>query len=459
MKYKTQSDSYIRWVSSLDVNDEKTDFQYNMMSQQFSSGFIPFNAETQDPSSWNLYKYVDFNSYVAGHASLIFEKFFDEQQSPVNISLGYVQRSSFEYKSGNLVDVMDQIFPLFVVIVYTLPFMYLLQRAVEEKQSKVRESMRMMGMIDSAYFTSWFIVYFFQVLIVSIIMTLGSAFTWFPGGNFLILFLMYFMYGMSIFGMGLIFIAIFDSVRTVSIGGIVLKLGCYYLRYAMVDGTPEFVKVLLGIFPPLNIYNVDHALWYLQSHDVISFGNISYKSNGYSFGYFFLMTIVGFFFWLLFGLYITYIVPSEFGTSKSCWFCLRFRRRHHVPANDEERRELLIQQNSDVFSEDIDPEKAENFERVGNDLRELETKNECLRIRNLTKVYPNGFKAVDGLSLTMYSGQIFALLGHNGAGKTTTISMLTGLFSATSGKAQGFGIDLLGEQDEARKNYGCLTTT
>ena len=72
MKYKTQSDSYIRWVSSLDVNDEKTDFQYNMMSQQFSSGFIPFNAETQDPSSWNLYKYVDFNSYVAGHASLIF---------------------------------------------------------------------------------------------------------------------------------------------------------------------------------------------------------------------------------------------------------------------------------------------------------------------------------------------------------------------------------------------------
>lgn len=54
----------------------------------------------------------------------------------------------------------------------------------------------------------------------------------------------------------------------------------------------------------------------------------------------------------------------------------------------------------------------------------------------------------------MYSGQIFALLGHNGAGKTTTISVLTGLFAATSGRANAFGVDLLEDQDEARKMMG-----
>ena len=44
--------------------------------------------------------------------------------------------------------------------------------------------------------------------------------------------------------------------------------------------------------------------------------------------------------------------------------------------------------------------------------------------------------------MTMYNGQIFALLGHNGAGKTTTISMLNGMLEPTEGKAEVFGINM-----------------
>ena len=51
--------------------------------------------------------------------------------------------------------------------------------------------------------------------------------------------------------------------------------------------------------------------------------------------------------------------------------------------------------------------------------------------------------AVKVVNITMYNGQIFALLGHNGAGKTTTLSMLTGLLYPTSGKAEVMGIDIL----------------
>lgn len=58
--------------------------------------------------------------------------------------------------------------------------------------------------------------------------------------------------------------------------------------------------------------------------------------------------------------------------------------------------------------------------------------------------------AVNGTSMTMYNGQIFALLGHNGAGKTTTISMLTGLIEATEGYAEVFGIDIFNNMDEMR---------
>ena len=67
------------------------------------------------------------------------------------------------------------------------------------------------------------------------------------------------------------------------------------------------------------------------------------------------------------------------------------------------------------------------------EIARLELENQLLMISDLQKEYANGFKAVKGINLKMYNGQIFALLGHNGAGKSTTISMLTGLLGKTDG--------------------------
>jgi len=56
-------------------------------------------------------------------------------------------------------------------------------------------------------------------------------------------------------------------------------------------------------------------------------------------------------------------------------------------------------------------------------------------MNKIYRVYSNGKKAVNGVSLTMYKNQIFCLLGHNGAGKTSLISMLTGMLEFSSGNA------------------------
>ena len=59
---------------------------------------------------------------------------------------------------------------------------------------------------------------------------------------------------------------------------------------------------------------------------------------------------------------------------------------------------------------------------------------DAIRIENLTKKYKD-VTAVDGLSLTIFEGELFSLLGINGAGKTTTIKMLSCLTAPTSGDA------------------------
>jgi ABC-2 type transport system ATP-binding protein len=55
-----------------------------------------------------------------------------------------------------------------------------------------------------------------------------------------------------------------------------------------------------------------------------------------------------------------------------------------------------------------------------------------LKIRNFTKYY-GSFKAVDGLSLTVNKGEIYAFIGHNGAGKSTTIKAIVGVLGYNEG--------------------------
>lgn len=71
-----------------------------------------------------------------------------------------------------------------------------------------------------------------------------------------------------------------------------------------------------------------------------------------------------------------------------------------------------------------------------------------VEIKNLTKDYETGFwrkkkvRALDDLTLSVESGQIFGFLGGNGAGKTTTIKILMSLLFATSGSAKILGHDI-----------------
>ena len=79
-----------------------------------------------------------------------------------------------------------------------------------------------------------------------------------------------------------------------------------------------------------------------------------------------------------------------------------------------------------------------------------------IELIHLRKEYDN-LVAVQDLSLTIPSGEIFGLIGPNGAGKTTTIRMACGLLSPTLGRALVNGIDVAKEPELAQQSIGYLS--
>ncbi|MCX8188740.1 MAG: ATP-binding cassette domain-containing protein [Nitrososphaeria archaeon] len=72
-------------------------------------------------------------------------------------------------------------------------------------------------------------------------------------------------------------------------------------------------------------------------------------------------------------------------------------------------------------------------------------------VRDVVKIFNKNFRALDGVSLEIESGSIFALLGPNGAGKTTLMRILTTQIGPSSGHAYVFGLDTVKEGSQVRK--------
>lgn len=78
-----------------------------------------------------------------------------------------------------------------------------------------------------------------------------------------------------------------------------------------------------------------------------------------------------------------------------------------------------------------------------------------LRIHNLSKTYPNGVRALNGINLEITNG-MFGLLGANGAGKSSLMRTIASLQEPTSGSISFNGSDIIKKPEDMRKYLGYL---
>jgi phosphonate transport system ATP-binding protein len=84
--------------------------------------------------------------------------------------------------------------------------------------------------------------------------------------------------------------------------------------------------------------------------------------------------------------------------------------------------------------------------------------SEAVRVEGLTKVFPNGTRALNNVSLVVPEGQLLALVGLSGSGKSTLLRHVNGLLQPTSGQVSTLGVDIVNAPNSdvrlLRRNVG-----
>jgi ATP-binding cassette subfamily A (ABC1) protein 3 len=127
--------------------------------------------------------------------------------------------------------------PFFMLLMYILPVYRLISNIVSEKESKARESMKMMGLRDFSYWLSWWVYYSIVVTIISILCTIILSFNVFKYTNKGIIFLFFWIYGLSLFGLCIFLQSFFSKARIAAITGTLVYFGTSFVNVAVGDSS------------------------------------------------------------------------------------------------------------------------------------------------------------------------------------------------------------------------------
>uniref|UniRef100_F6TE27 ABC transporter domain-containing protein n=1 Tax=Ciona intestinalis TaxID=7719 RepID=F6TE27_CIOIN len=286
----------------------------------------------------------------------------------------------------------------------------------------------------------WSATYTIMMFFITLIMTMVAVFgKLFPNSNFLLIFLILFLYAISLQMMAFMLTPFFNKARSAGAFAsfFTMILSLFYLLVAFVPNISTVAVCFLHLISPAGFaIGLDKIAALEVTSGGATFSTIWEGTNPLGLTYIFLSVDIVLYFMLT--LYFDNVIPSEYGQRNSIIFCLL--PSFWCPSKSVKTHE--------EFSNDVTSDR----EAVDDDF----LGKEAVVIRNITKVYEpldifssseERTVAVKNFSLDIYEGQITAILGHNGAGKTTLFNILTGFVEATSGTASIFNYDVRNPSD------------
>jgi len=121
-------------------------------------------------------------------------------QTVPHIAVTVIPFKTVPYTYDDFMYFLETNLPFFMLLIYILPVYRLISNIVTEKESKARESMKIMGLKDFSYWLSWFAYHLFSVTVISILCVVILSFNVIVNSNKLVLFLFFWIFGTSLFG-------------------------------------------------------------------------------------------------------------------------------------------------------------------------------------------------------------------------------------------------------------------
>ena len=353
-----------------------------------------------------------------------------------HVQKAYVPFPTPEHTEDQFASFVSDVLPLFFVLAYLWPITRILRAFIEEKEFKIKEGLRMVGMYTSAHFWSWFITYSLVNIISAVLITLSTR-TVFRFSSPGIVFFFFFLYGEVVIAYCWLVSSLFSRTRLGSTMGALLFLALFFPVFSLRASAAASTKLAACLSPPICFgFGAQTLIQFESVSQGVTGSNIDARTSNFSMSMAFLMLIADFFLFLALAVYCERVVPSEWGVELPPWFfclpswwCDRPMHRDH-----SERK----------FGRFYEIKNGGDNERG-------------ISLYGLFKRFPSQSEdeaAVRGIDMDMYRGQITALLGHNGAGKTTCINLLTGVLPPTSGDALVFGRSILSDMSHIRADLG-----
>ena len=211
-----------------------------------------------------------------------------------------------------------------MLLVFILPVYRLISNMVSEKETKARESMKIMGLKDLSYWASWFVFHFIRVTIISALSTLILSFNVAVKSNPFIVFLFFWIFGNSLFAFSLFIQSFFSRERIAALCGTLIYFGSSFLNIVVGDEKiPERFKYAGSLISTVAVIRGSETLAYFEIKDEgLHFWNIDRKLRFFSFQGCLVMMVASFFVFLVLGLYLDNVFPSIYGLRKHPLYCL-----------------------------------------------------------------------------------------------------------------------------------------